>query len=201
MKIYRKNGLVVIEKINVYAIDQLECSIVGNNIKLNQHGMNSYEIITHYANVKDHNNNSVGNNTSQVLDYVKSIIEKQPTDDIAYPNNISISMMTNTHSEVISLVGNELNESRRYVDLTIFTKARVQFKSTSIIDVRVDYSLNNGSTWLTLVPFSTYNSSNPYVTSWIDIPIGAKTDNTLIRAFSKGLGLLASVNFVELNLK
>jgi hypothetical protein len=98
------------------------------------------------------------------------------------------------------------NVSRTYVDLTYFSSARAQFTSSlanNIINCRIEYSLDDGSTWSTLVSnfaasavAQTANKSN-----FETIPTAARTD-VLVRGIIVGNGALNPIiRYISLDLK
>ncbi len=98
------------------------------------------------------------------------------------------------------------NVSRMYIDLTDYASARAQFISSlasALISCRIEYSLDDGSTWNTLVSnfaasavASTANKS-PFET----IPTAARTD-VLIRAVISGNGALNPIiRYISLDLR
>ena len=112
-----------------------------------------------------------------------------------------LTLVTNAVSSVISLGGSEVNNSRRYADLVDIEAARVQFAATLSISVRVEYSLDAGITWATLVPEDSYVGSNPYISQWMVIPEEARANDVLLRALVIGTGLLTTVVFVEMSFR
>ncbi len=104
--------------------------------------------------------------------------------------------------------GNELtnNVSRLYVDLTDFQTVRGQFVSSltsAVINCRIEYSLDDGGIWATLVPnFAASTSANITAKSaYIEIPSEARTD-VLIRALIVGNGALNPIiRYVGIDLK
>ncbi len=90
----------------------------------------------------------------------------------------STVLVSETVSQLLSLGGAELTNSRRYVDLTDNDAIRWQ----SWADLASEY----GST-----------GTAPIVTAWQTIPDDCKADDVLLRAWAVGTGLLTSVNFVE----
>lgn len=109
----------------------------------------------------------------------------------------SITLMLNPVTALLSIGGAELNDSRRYVDLITFEACRWQYQASQSIDVRIDYSLDDGSTWQMMADeFETVGTS-PRLTAWQIIPDDAKTADILLRAYAVGGGLLTTVDFVE----
>jgi hypothetical protein len=109
--------------------------------------------------------------------------------------------MGNTASALLTVGGVELASSRRLMDLDDVQRARVQYRTnTSTISVRIEFSLDGGTTWATLVAEDAPNvkGTNPYVSAWQAIPIEAMTVDVLLRAFGMGAGLLVAVDYVEL---
>ncbi|MBA4285475.1 MAG: hypothetical protein C0434_08090 [Xanthomonadaceae bacterium] len=109
----------------------------------------------------------------------------------------SLTLMSAPASQLLSLGGVELNSSRRFLDFEGISTVRVQFKGTLL--VRVEYSLDFGATWGTLVAEDTYEGANPYIGGWQQRPaeIGNWGD-VLLRAIGIGSGLLTTVDYVEL---
>ncbi len=110
-----------------------------------------------------------------------------------------LTLVTNPSSMLISLGGVELNDSRRYIDLVGIERARVQFKASAGMTLRVDYSNNDGSSWNTLIPETSYFGGNPFICDWLVIPEEAKQNNLLIRAVGIGVGLLTTISYVEMS--
>jgi hypothetical protein len=99
--------------------------------------------------------------------------------------------MTNAAAAGTELTG---NISRAYIDLSTYTMIRGQFSSSlasAVINCRIEYSLNNGGSWSTLVPnFTAAAVANAHNNSaWIAIPEAAKT-GVLLRALTVGDGVL-----------
>ena len=108
-------------------------------------------------------------------------------------------MLTQPVSQLLTIGGVELNDSRRLLDFEGIYTARVQFKGS--LSVRIEYSLDYGSTWATLLNEEpTYEGTNPYVGGWQAVPpeIGNWGDVTL-RAMGVGTGLLTTVTYVQLD--
>ena len=98
---------------------------------------------------------------------------------------------------ILAVGGTELSNSRRIVDLFGFEASRVQFQASATISVRVEYSLDGGATWNTLIAEGTEYGGNPYVSEWQTMPPEALDNDVLIRALAIGFGLLTSVDYVE----
>lgn len=109
----------------------------------------------------------------------------------------SITLMSDAYSELISVGGAELPNSRRVVDLGDAQACRVQYTASNSITVRIEWSDDWGVTWHTLVPEYGMQGTNPRVSAWQVIPADALEDEVTIRAFAVGGGLITSVNFVE----
>lgn len=109
----------------------------------------------------------------------------------------SLTLMTEPVTTLLSLGGAELPDSRRYVDLYTFEACRWQYKASNTIDVRIDYSLDDGATWNTFADEYETVGSSPRLTAWQVIPDEAKVADVLLRAYAIGSGLLTTVNFVE----
>lgn len=95
-----------------------------------------------------------------------------------------------------AVAGTEITNyvSRAYIDLSSYTMVRAQFASSltsALINCRIEYSLNNGSTWSTLIPnfaaSTTANANNN--SSWVAIPSDANS-GILVRAMIVGNGSL-----------
>lgn len=112
----------------------------------------------------------------------------------AYGN---LALMTESVTQLISVGGTELPHSRRYVDLLQCSSAFCQFKSSAGISVRLEYSSDEGVNWATLVDESNFVGGNPYSKEWTAIPDDAKQNRVLIRALAIGIGILTTVNFVD----
>ncbi len=113
----------------------------------------------------------------------------------------NLSLMTEPVTQLISVGGSELTDSRRYVDLWDCEAANCQFKSSAGMSVRVEYSLDDGGSWNTLVDESGYFGGNPYTKGWVVIPEESKQNDVLLRAIGVGIGLLTTVNFVEIGFR
>ena len=109
----------------------------------------------------------------------------------------SITLLVAPVTITIGTSGTELANSRRYVDLWDIERGRVQFNSSAAISVRVEYSLDYGSTWAVLVPEDSYVGSNPYASAWFALPPEIKANDVLLRAVGVGSGLFLTVNYVE----
>lgn len=110
-----------------------------------------------------------------------------------------LTLLANAYSTLIATSGTELTDSRRYIDLSLAERVRCQFKATAGMTVRIDYSTDNGLTWLTLIPSDSYFGGNPFVCDWLPVPVAAQFDNVLVRAIGIGVGILTTVNYVELS--
>lgn len=110
---------------------------------------------------------------------------------------VSITLMADAVSSLISLGGGELANSRRVVDLQDFEACRLQYSASNSITVRIEYSPDQGATWATLIDEYSMTGSNPRVSGWQVIPDEAKDQEVVLRAFALGSGLLTTVNFVE----
>lgn len=109
----------------------------------------------------------------------------------------SVTLLTEPVTSLLSLGGSELTNSRRYIDFDNADGCRWQYVSSNTIDVRIDYSLNNGATWQTMVDEYETLGTSPRLTAWQVIPEEARTVDVLVRAYAIGSGLLTTVNFVE----
>lgn len=106
-------------------------------------------------------------------------------------------LMTAAVTVTIGTSGTELANSRKLVDLGGCERGRVQFNSSSAISVRVEYSIDYGATWATLIDAGEYAGSNPYVSVWFPLPDACKTSDVLLRAVGVGTGLFLTVNYVQ----
>lgn len=109
----------------------------------------------------------------------------------------SITLLTSPATAILPVFGVELNNSRRFVDLYNRTRCRVQFNSSGAISVRVEYSLDFGNTWTTLLSEGSYSGTNPYVSSWTTLPEEVQANDVLLRTLGIGSGVLLTVNYVE----
>jgi len=112
-----------------------------------------------------------------------------------------LTLVANPYTALILAVGTEIADSRRFADLIDVDAARVQFKSSSAISVRIECSVNNGATWATLVPEDSYMFSDPYLSTWFVIPEEAKKNDVLLRAVGVGSGVLLTVSYVEMSFR
>ncbi len=96
--------------------------------------------------------------------------------------------------------------SRMYVYLTDFSEVRAQFSSSLTaqpVQLRIDYSLNNGGAWFTLVPEFTSSATpnDTMLSPYNAIPEEAKTD-VLVRAVIVGNGTYDPViRYISLDFK
>jgi hypothetical protein len=109
------------------------------------------------------------------------------------------NLLTDTVSQLISLGGIELSNSRRYVDLTECDAVRYQYGASNSIIVRLDFSVDFGQSWQTLVDEYAVLGTSPRITAWQTLPDDSRTCDVLLRAVAIGSGLLTSVNFIEVN--
>lgn len=109
----------------------------------------------------------------------------------------SLTLMPQPVTSLLSLAGAELAGSRRYVDLDDAEACRWQYDASTGISVRVDYSLDDGSSWQTLAAEYETRGSSPRLTAWQTMPDDAKRADVLLRCFATGAGLLTTVSFVE----
>jgi hypothetical protein len=109
----------------------------------------------------------------------------------------SITLLTNSVSQLLTLGGVELSGSRRYLDFEGITTVRAQFRGA--LSVRIEYSLDFGDTWATLIPDEQYRGTDPYIGSWQAVPdeIGNWGD-VMLRCLGIGSGLLVGVDYVEM---
>ncbi len=130
--------------------------------------------------------------------------------DPLYPTYLNVRMFgdnTGVTMTAAPVGGTELtnNVSRMYLDMTDFQQVRGQFVSTltsTVINCRIEYSLDDGSNWLTLVPnFAASSSANITAKSpYNEIPADARTD-VLVRALIVGNGALNPIiRYVGLDL-
>ena len=98
-----------------------------------------------------------------------------------------------------AVAGTELtgNISRTYLDLSTYSMVRGQFASSltsTLVNCRIEYSLDNGTSWSTLIPnFAASIVANAHNNSpWTNIPSSAKT-GVLLRALIVGNGVLDPV--------
>lgn len=112
-----------------------------------------------------------------------------------------LTLVTNPFSALIALGGTELTDSRRYADLWDIEAARVQYKSSGALQVRVEYSRDAGETWSTLIPDDSTSGNNPYVSPWHVIPDDARAADVLLRAVGVGSGLLTTISYVEMSFR
>lgn len=109
----------------------------------------------------------------------------------------SCTLMTSAVTLTIGTSGTELANSRRLVDLWDCGRGRVQFNSSAAISVRVEYSLDYGATWATLIGAGAYAGSNPYTSTWFGLPDECKANDVMLRAVGVGTGLFLTVNYVQ----
>lgn len=113
----------------------------------------------------------------------------------------SLHLMTAPTSQILTIGGVELTNSRRFIDLSEVDTIRVQFSGS--LSVQIDYSLDYGATWNTLVPATSYQGSGGLqISEWQDITsLGLQAggySQALLRGIGIGSGLLTTVNFVEI---
>lgn len=109
----------------------------------------------------------------------------------------SVTLMSESSTSLISVGGLELPNSRRVLDLQDAQGCRHQYTSSNGIDVRIEYSADQGSTWALLIDEYSMTGTNPKVSGWQVVPDDAKQQEVVLRAFAVGAGLLTTVNFVE----
>lgn len=106
----------------------------------------------------------------------------------------SISLSSGGISVLPLLAGSEVSHSRRQIDLSDCSYCRVQYEGSGIGDlaIGVDYSLDSGSTWNSLLPAGPTIQGNGVVLSgsW-NIFDSAATTDVIIRATSFGSSVLA----------
>lgn len=131
--------------------------------------------------------------------------------DPKYPVWESVRMLMDATGVTMTnaaAVGTEItnNNSRIYVDLTDFEQARGQFVSSltsTVVNCRIEYSLNDGTDWVTLVPNWAASAVANTITksAFATIPTEARTD-VLLRALIVGDGVLDPiVRYISLDLK
>lgn len=108
-----------------------------------------------------------------------------------------MTLLANSVSSILSLSGTEVTGSRRYVDLLDCQAIRVQFKASASIQVRIEGSADDGSTWFTVLPEDNYSGVNPYISTWTVLPQQALVNNCLLRGIGIGTGLLVTVDYIE----
>lgn len=75
----------------------------------------------------------------------------------------------------------------------------VAFKLANNIHIRVEYSLDDGNTWLTLIPENEFFGENHFVCDWVVIPPTAKMSDVLVRALGIVAGLLTTIKYAEMS--
>lgn len=110
----------------------------------------------------------------------------------------SITLMTTPVQALLTIGGSELANSRRVMDLQPMEAARLQYTASATLDVRIEWSDDQGATWNTLIGEYSATGSSPRVSGWQTIPDASKEQEVLVRAYAVGSGLLTTVNFVEL---
>lgn len=110
----------------------------------------------------------------------------------------SMTVMAHPVSQLLSGGGTELNDSRRWVDVSDCQYARSQYSSSGSITVRIEYYIELDDSWATLVSEDNAIGTDPIASSWQEIPLEAKGADILIRCLAMGGGLLTAVNYVEL---
>lgn len=111
----------------------------------------------------------------------------------------SISLIAESFTQLISLGGVELPNSRRYLDLETFQAVRWQYQASSGLVVRLDYSTDDGATFIPLVDEYQTFGSGLRCTSWQVIPEPENKSQIMLRGFAIGSGLLTTVNFVQVD--
>jgi len=114
---------------------------------------------------------------------------------------ISIHLMANPSSQLLTLGGVELTDSRKVLDFAGIETVRLQYKGN--LAVRVEYSLDWGASWDTLIAENTFLvGNNPFVTGWLrvpdDLPIYGEV---LLRCIGIGSGLVTTTTYVEMQYK
>lgn len=106
-----------------------------------------------------------------------------------------MTLLPSPVSQLLTIAGVELTNSRRFLDLTDVTTMSCQFQGS--LSVQIDASSDYGTTWETIIPATSYTGGNPYRCGWFGIPDDLRSDDTLIRAVGIGTGLLTTVTYVE----
>lgn len=110
-----------------------------------------------------------------------------------------LTLVANPFSLLISIGGTEVTDSRRYIDLLFTSRARLQFKASAGMTMRIEYSTDNGGSWSTLIPENSFFGGNPFICDWVVIPEEAKYNDVLVRAIGIGVGLLQTINYAEMS--
>lgn len=108
-------------------------------------------------------------------------------------------LVANPFSLLIALGGTEITDSRRCVDLLTVERARLQFKASAGITIRVEYSIDDCNNWLTLTSETDFFGGNPFVCDWVVISPTAKMNDVLVRALGIWGGLLTTINYAEMS--
>ena len=131
--------------------------------------------------------------------FLREEVPVQPTPAIAEVIIPLVADATGVTMTNAAVAGTEFpnNVSRVQVDLAAYSSIRAHFASSltsSVIGLRIEYSLNSGSTWTTLVPqFQAGSTANQNNTSaWTSLSASAQTD-VLLRALVVGDGVLDPV--------
>jgi hypothetical protein len=106
--------------------------------------------------------------------------------------------MAHPVSQLLGGGGTELNNSRRWVDVSDCQYARSQYSASDSISVRIEYYFEVDDVWNTLVLEENAFGTDVICSTWQEIPPEAKVGDLLIRCLAIGGGLLTSVNYVEL---
>lgn len=114
---------------------------------------------------------------------------------------ISIHLMANPSSQILTLGGVELTDSRKVLDFAGIETIRLQYKGN--LAVRVEYSLDWAASWYTLIPEDAFLvGNNPFVTGWLRVPDDLPTyGEVLLRCIGIGSGLLTTTTYVEMQYK
>lgn len=113
-------------------------------------------------------------------------------------NFLSVSIMNETTTILIALLGTELSNSRRWLDVSDCQYVKSQYKVTNSVTVRIEFSTDSGSTWNTLCSENTAGGNNPFFSDWELVPDTARGGDILTRCLAFGGGLMETVNFVEM---
>ncbi|MBK9295072.1 MAG: hypothetical protein IPM57_11650 [Oligoflexia bacterium] len=125
-------------------------------------------------------------------------VEYNPSGGSSHPEKV-FTLFSDTTGVTMTnapAIGSEItnNMSRAYVDLATFSQVRGQFSNslaTTLVFCRLEYSLDDGTNWDTLVSdFASNGVANGHAYSdWAEIPSAAKA-NVLVRAVIVGNGVL-----------
>lgn len=113
----------------------------------------------------------------------------------------SMTMLLQPVSSLITIGGAEVALTRRYVDLCDVEAMRLQYNCSDSIDVRVEYSIDYGGSWNTLIPEYGMIGGNPKSSCWQTIPEDCHIPDVILRVYATGSGILTTINFVEIQFK